>query len=343
MNKTIISFFFPIIVFGQNFTTISGAIEQSDFVDSLFSRNCPEYVDSCIYVCDDGSMNPCHPEGLYSIAVDTIDGSENSDGSRYRIYFPWTHEGMTANKFTVTASWPCLSPTAVYASGDYAYWDIYGNGDCPGTVQGSVWYGDDCQDDDGNIGSEDCQELVGRFCFVAGDTLSWSENADQRVSTDICDGCWMSAPAWSYYDSMLYADPLLSPGVCEMFDHCHHSNADDTPCGIGYMDGIDMSSTSTEDNNVILDNLMMINYPNPFNPSTEISYKLDYNSYVTISIYDVRGYHIRKLFNKNLSAGKYFVKWDGRDDRGEEVSAGMYIYSLQSNDRIQSKKMILLR
>ena len=44
---------------------------------------------------------------------------------------------------------------------------------CPGTVQGSIWYGDDCEDEYGNIGSEDCIELVGRFCFVSGDTLNW--------------------------------------------------------------------------------------------------------------------------------------------------------------------------
>ena len=128
-----------------------------------------------------------------------------------------------------------------------------------------------------------------------------------------------------------------------MFDHCHHSSTDDTPCGIGYMDGMDTSSISIDGNNNILDDFMMINYPNPFNPSTEISYKLDYDSNVNITIYDVRGTNIRLLFNKNQSTGKYLVKWDGRNDRGEEVSAGMYIYSLQSNDRIQSKKMILLR
>ena len=73
---------------------------------------------------------------------------------------------------------------------------IYGNDHCPGTLQGVIWYGDDCEDENGNIGSDDCSQLVGRFCFVAGDTLEWPVEADQSTSSDICDACWMSEPAW---------------------------------------------------------------------------------------------------------------------------------------------------
>ncbi len=54
----------------------------------------------------------------------------------------------------------------MFAWGDYAYWDVIGNEALPGTVQGSIWYGSDCQDSLGNIGSDDCIELVGRFCFA---------------------------------------------------------------------------------------------------------------------------------------------------------------------------------
>ena len=52
------------------------------------------------------------------------------------------------------------------------------------------------KDDNGNIGSEDCIELVGKFCFVSGDTINWEYDADQSISTDICDACWMSSAAW---------------------------------------------------------------------------------------------------------------------------------------------------
>ena len=178
------------------------------------------------------------------IALDTSSSEETTPGSRYRIYFPWEHEGKTADKFRVTASWPCISPSAVYASGNYAFWDLYGNEACPGTVQGSIWYGDDCEDEYGNIGSEDCIELVGRFCFVSGDTLNWEYDADQSISTDICNSCWMSSAAWEDYDSEMYSDSLLSPGNCSVYDHCHHSEGDEVPCGVGYLDGEDTTSVS---------------------------------------------------------------------------------------------------
>ena len=234
--QLLIIVFVNCIIFGENLYIVRGELKQSSSIETISIRNCPESVDSCLYVCSDGSEQLCHPEELYTIEINTNNNGDYTDGSRYRIFFPWEYNEMTANKFTVTASWPCLSPTAVYASGNYAYFDIFGNDECPGTVQGSIWYGDNCQDSEGNIGSDDCEELIGRFCFVSGDTLNWSENADQSISTDICNACWMSSPAWSYYHTQPYSDSLMNPEYCDEYDHCHHSASDDILCGVGYLD-----------------------------------------------------------------------------------------------------------
>ena len=123
-------FFFIPFLFGDNFHIISGDIIQLDDQYNLDTRTCPDVVDSCLYVCSDASTNPCHPEDLYSITIDTSTGSAETAGSRYRIYFPWEYDGMYAEKFVVTASWPCLSPTAVAATGNYAFLDVIGNGPC---------------------------------------------------------------------------------------------------------------------------------------------------------------------------------------------------------------------
>ena len=322
--------------------TVEGDINRVVSTDMIEIRNCPDYVDSCLYVCSDGVNNPCHPTDLYSIAIDTSESGESSEGSRYRIYFPWEYDGMTADKFIVTASWPCLSPTAVYASGNYAYWDIYGNDACPATVQGSVWYGDDCEDESGNIGSENCKELVGRFCFVSGDTLNWPENSDQNISTDICDACWMSAPAWSYYDSLLYSDSILSPEYCDLYDHCHHSAPDTVLCGVGYLDEVDTSSVDVEKDN-FLDDYSITNYPNPFNPSTNISFSTPEQGDITVIIYDVNGNRIRLLLNEFKTAGRYIINWDGKNENGFLISGGVYICTITYGDIVKTKKMILLK
>ena len=338
MLKLIKLFLFMSIISGNNIFTSEGQVIPS--TEDL--RTCPTSVDSCVYVCDNGTNNPCHPENIFTISIDTTDGNESTQGSRYRIFFPWEYNGKTANKFRVTASWPCLRPSAVYASGNYAYWDIFGNDECPGTVQGSIWYGDNCQDEDGNIGSDDCEELIGRFCFAAGDTLNWDLSVDQSISNDICDACWMSEPAWSYYDSLMYSSSDLSPQNCQAYDHCHHSASDDILCGIGYLDEMD-SSTVLINEDIILNDYMIENYPNPFNPATQITYALPEADLVSINIYDITGRMVKSLVNTSKDAGYHSLRWDATNNIGEGVSAGMYIYTIQAGEYRATKKMVLLK
>ena len=340
-KRLIIHLFFSIpFLFGDNFHIISGDIIQLDDQYNLDTRTCPDVVDSCLYVCSDASTNPCHPEDLYSITIDTSTGSAETAGSRYRIYFPWEYDGMYAEKFVVTASWPCLSPTAVAATGNYAFWDVIGNGPCPGTVQGSIWYGDDCEDDDGNIGADHCLELVGRFCFAPGDTLDWPEESDQSISTDTCDACWMSSAAWDDYDEGLYADSLLSPGPCTVFDHCHHSEPDSVLCGIGYLDG---ETVSVYEEIFPMEFKLYPSHPNPFNPYTHIRFSLQTDAYVSITIYDMMGRQVRSLVNQQISAGYHTALWNSMNNLGSPVSAGVYIYSIQAGAFVQTRKMVLLK
>ena len=342
MDRSLLIIFtlFTSLLLGEEFQVLSGDIIQLDDQYNLDIRTCPDVVDSCLYVCSDASTNPCHPEDLYSITIDTSTGGAETAGSRYRIYFPWEYDGMYAEKFVVTASWPCLSPTAVAATGNYAFWDIIGNGPCPGTVQGSIWYGDDCEDDDGNIGADHCLELVGRFCFAPGDTLNWPEESDQSISTDICDACWMSSAAWDYYDDGLYADSLLSPGPCTVFDHCHHSEPDSVLCGVGYLDG---ETVSVYEEIFPMEFKLYPSHPNPFNPYTHIRFSLQTDSYVSITIYDLMGRQIRSLVNQQISAGYHTALWNSINNLGSPVSAGVYIYSIQAGQFVQTRKMVLLK
>ncbi|OVE79391.1 hypothetical protein BVY01_02510 [bacterium I07] len=85
------------------------------------------------------------------------------------------------------------------------------------------------------------------------------------------------------------------------------------------------------------------NYPNPFNPLTTIQYQLPEPRYLELKVYNIYGQKIRTLLNENKSAGQYEVQWDGRDDLGRDVASGVYVYRIQAEDFVQSRKMLLMR
>jgi len=86
------------------------------------------------------------------------------------------------------------------------------------------------------------------------------------------------------------------------------------------------------------------NYPNPFNPVTTIAYYLPREARVRLYVYDVNGVRIRTLVNDGRSGGHHRTIWDGRNESGELVSAGIYFYRLAVNGKtIDTKKMVLLK
>jgi hypothetical protein len=85
------------------------------------------------------------------------------------------------------------------------------------------------------------------------------------------------------------------------------------------------------------------NYPNPFNPTTTISYDLPKRSQVTLGIYDLLGKQIKTLVNQSQDAGNKIAMWDGTDDLGRPVSAGVYLYQIQAGEFTQTRKMLLLK
>jgi len=84
---------------------------------------------------------------------------------------------------------------------------------------------------------------------------------------------------------------------------------------------------------------LMQNYPNPFSTETTIPYKLEKESNTSIKIYDILGQEVKSFQLLGQSAGLHEMRWDGRDNFGQMVSAGIYFYQLISNNETQVKKM----
>ena len=85
------------------------------------------------------------------------------------------------------------------------------------------------------------------------------------------------------------------------------------------------------------------NFPNPFNPSTVITYDLAVDGFVDLSIYNVVGKKIKTIVSQNETAGRKITAWYGRDDAGNTLSAGMYFYRLTAGGKVFTKKMVLMK
>ena len=80
------------------------------------------------------------------------------------------------------------------------------------------------------------------------------------------------------------------------------------------------------------------NYPNPFNPSTTISYSIPEINFVTLKVYDVLGNEIANLVNEEKAAGTYAVEFNATN-----LSSGIYFYELQAGSFVETKKMVLMK
>ena len=94
--------------------------------------------------------------------------------------------------------------------------------------------------------------------------------------------------------------------------------------------------------------MLLPNYPNPFNPETWIPYHLAREAEVAITIYDTKGTLVRRLALGSQVAGYYAERgkaayWDGRNERGEAVASGIYIYQFRAGDYAPSRRMVIVK
>ena len=83
--------------------------------------------------------------------------------------------------------------------------------------------------------------------------------------------------------------------------------------------------------------------PNPFNAETTIEYVLPAAGPVQLAVYDVHGQRVRILADGHYGAGLQRVRWDGRDEDGRPAASGVYLYRIRADDRIQTRKLLLLK
>jgi hypothetical protein len=107
--------------------------------------------------------------------------------------------------------------------------------------------------------------------------------------------------------------------------------------------GEDCPVTGVEEERPVRRFLLHANTPNPFGAGTLIRYELAETVPVRLQVLDLRGSLVRRLEDRSRDAGIYGVEWDGRDDAGRKVGAGVYFYRLQAGSMVAVRKMVVLR
>lgn len=102
---------------------------------------------------------------------------------------------------------------------------------------------------------------------------------------------------------------------------------------------IQFKATTSSDDDALADGVALKqNFPNPYNSTTKIIYKIQKRSFITLKVYDILGNEISVLVNEEKDAGEYEAKFDGRN-----LSSGVYFYKLQAGDYSKTKKLTLVR
>jgi flagellar hook assembly protein FlgD len=106
---------------------------------------------------------------------------------------------------------------------------------------------------------------------------------------------------------------------------------------------VDGTSLSVDEEFIPTEFALHQNYPNPFNPVTTLNYGLPEQSMVVMTVYDLMGREVTTLVNQVQKAGYHTIRWNGTDQSGQVVSAGLYIYRITAGDYSVARKMILLK
>ncbi len=194
--------------------------------------------------------------------------------------------------------------------------------------------------------SEDLEDLTFEAVIIpAGGYWTGYEDEDSSFSSGLnVDG-----------DIIVFADPdnnslIVTLGESQELDGVELSqsfDANGVGCYTNPTPGAANGDCITLGNStdLLLPRIMILhqNYPNPFNPVTTISYELSKDAIVNISVYDMNGNLVKNLLEEGQGAGHRSVQWNATNQAGQSVSAGVYLYSIEVDGLIQTKKMILLK
>jgi hypothetical protein len=125
----------------------------------------------------------------------------------------------------------------------------------------------------------------------------------------------------------------------------HDMDADDISFAlkVDYITFSNLFQDIDDEDIITSNNMQLSNYPNPFNPSTTISYNVSKSGHTNLTVYNIKGQKVKTLIDQHVSSGEHVVNWNGTDNKNTQVTSGVYFYILSSDERRTVNKMLLLK
>jgi hypothetical protein len=144
----------------------------------------------------------------------------------------------------------------------------------------------------------------------------------------------LPAGVYDVYAERVFYEDVIEYGI-EVFDGLF------TQIAIPMIEIVDVGDYEITKSEFLISNLS--NFPNPFNPSTTISFNLKNSSNVKLIVYNVKGQKVKQLVSDQLLAGQHSIEWNGKDNNNKSVASGIYFYKISAGKSSAMKKMLLLK
>jgi|GEM_PF-5683958 len=245
------------------------------------------------------------------------------------VIWSWVVQGYSGQRKLVNVMWPGNQYV------DWVAWDMYQGSSSDKLVSEQAemynWF---------STNSDSIHDYVSKP-WAWGEwgigVNSWTPTAVQQVNTINAINAAVNANQYPRVHYMAYFDNNNAPNATSAIlsgAWQAYSSFANSP----YMTQYDSVTSVTKSNKLPEKFLLFHNYPNPFNPSTEINYSIAKSGFVTLKVYNILGQEVAELFDGYQKAGLYNIDFDA-----SKLASGVYIYRLRSSGLTQTKKMILMK
>lgn len=169
------------------------------------------------------------------------------------------------------------------------------------------------------IGCSDLDGYIGAVHYSQDNGQTW-----QRIQSDLVD-------IYTGIEFLLISDDDYAYAIS------YGGSINDIFRSVNPTVGVEIDDPPMQESTITL-----TNYPNPFKINTIINFSIKEHGFVELKIYDIKGRLIKQVINQKLEGGEYDVTWNGKDDKGKDVYAGMYFIYMRIGKTNHVKKMVKL-